>query len=459
MNASSLFPTEFNDWRLTLGASTRFGRVGVVLLVTAAVLTVAFAVDPVARRGAAGAVSCCRLRVLGILACLATALQPAIELRQVTRLPNRVAVLVDTSRSMEVRPPDGGPSRAERVAALLERAAPRLADWQRAGHEVDFTASAKACRRRPAPLARGARGRRDPHGEALGDVRARYAGRDLGAVGHLRRASTRGASARAARCDARRDRGAGRAGSHRRPRRKAAARSVRRGGARRSVCLVRTPAASRRSSTDWLPDRQIEVTLERRSAHRHPQRRPRRSTGREDRVRLAAHPQLRLRISTPVLQGEALKGNNEQSFALKVIRDRVRVLHLPAGRPGTNGSLRSMPARSERRSASFFILRTESDEQPWNRNDLSLIPFPTYEISMSSCGPSIWSSSRTSTTRSTASSRSCSTCATTSRAAAPSRWAAIYRSRAAHTARPRCATLPVELPPMPPALLASATLT
>ncbi|HEY2899082.1 MAG TPA: glutamine amidotransferase, partial [Polyangia bacterium] len=29
---------------------------------------------------------------------------------------------------------------------------------------------------------------------------------------------------------------------------------------------------------------------------------------------------------------------------------------------------------------SFFILRTETDEQPWNRNELSLIPFPTYEI-------------------------------------------------------------------------------
>src|SRR5207302_10026166 len=28
----------------------------------------------------------------------------------------------------------------------------------------------------------------------------------------------------------------------------------------------------------------------------------------------------------------------------------------------------------------FFILRTETDEQPWNRNELSLIPFPTYEI-------------------------------------------------------------------------------
>jgi uncharacterized membrane protein len=29
---------------------------------------------------------------------------------------------------------------------------------------------------------------------------------------------------------------------------------------------------------------------------------------------------------------------------------------------------------------SFFILRTETDDQPWNRNELSLIPFPTYEI-------------------------------------------------------------------------------
>jgi uncharacterized membrane protein len=29
---------------------------------------------------------------------------------------------------------------------------------------------------------------------------------------------------------------------------------------------------------------------------------------------------------------------------------------------------------------SFFILRTETDEQPWNHDDLSLIPFPTFEI-------------------------------------------------------------------------------
>ena len=81
---------------------------------------------------------CWALRIAGVLACLLTALEPTVELRQVTRVPNRVAVLVDTSRSMEVRPPDGGRSRAERAAALLDRAAPELAALQRDGHDVDL---------------------------------------------------------------------------------------------------------------------------------------------------------------------------------------------------------------------------------------------------------------------------------------------------------------------------------
>ena len=87
------------------------------------------------------------------------------------------------------------------------------------------------------------------------------------------------------------------------------------------------------------------------------------------------------RISTPVLAGEALASNNEQAFTLKVIRDRVRVLHL-CGRPSWDERfLRAMLRRDPNVDlVSFFILRTETDEQPWNRNDLSLIPFPTYEI-------------------------------------------------------------------------------
>ena len=64
-----------------------------------------------------------------------------------------------------------------------------------------------------------------------------------------------------------------------------------------------------------------------------------------------------------------------------MIRDRVRVLHL-SGRPSWDERfLRAMLRRDPNVDlVSFFILRTESDEQPWNRNDLSLIPFPTYEI-------------------------------------------------------------------------------
>jgi uncharacterized membrane protein len=64
-----------------------------------------------------------------------------------------------------------------------------------------------------------------------------------------------------------------------------------------------------------------------------------------------------------------------------VIRDRVRVLHL-CGRPSWDERfLRAMLRRDPNVDlVSFFILRTESDEQPWNRSELSLIPFPTYEI-------------------------------------------------------------------------------
>ncbi len=64
-----------------------------------------------------------------------------------------------------------------------------------------------------------------------------------------------------------------------------------------------------------------------------------------------------------------------------MIRDRVRVLHL-TGRPSWDERfLRAMLRRDPNVDlVSFFILRTETDEQPWNRNDLSLIPFPTFEI-------------------------------------------------------------------------------
>src|SRR3954470_15347521 len=170
---TSLFhlPAGYNEWRLALGATAHVGRAGVALLFVGAALAIALSMLALAEERRGRGLVLLGLRVLGVLACLVTALQPTIELRQVTRLPNRVAVLVDASRSMEVRPPDSGPSRAERASTMLERAAPRLAAWQRAGHEVDIytfgenVSPATTSLLREAPAADATR-----IGEALGEI-------------------------------------------------------------------------------------------------------------------------------------------------------------------------------------------------------------------------------------------------------------------------------------------------
>ena len=116
--------TTTGAWRSAPPA--HLGRAGVALLVAGAAVAIALSALSLADERRGRGVLLFALRVAGVLACLMTALEPTIELRQVTRVPNRVAVLVDASRSMEVRPPDGGPSRAERAAALIDAAAPEL---------------------------------------------------------------------------------------------------------------------------------------------------------------------------------------------------------------------------------------------------------------------------------------------------------------------------------------------
>jgi uncharacterized membrane protein len=80
------------------------------------------------------------------------------------------------------------------------------------------------------------------------------------------------------------------------------------------------------------------------------------------------------------LPGEAIAGNNSRSFALRVIRDRVRVL-LVAGRPSWDERfLRSLLKQDPNVDlVSFFILRQNADN-PGPQEDLSLIPFPVAEI-------------------------------------------------------------------------------
>ncbi|RMG16415.1 MAG: hypothetical protein D6729_10885 [Deltaproteobacteria bacterium] len=86
-------------------------------------------------------------------------------------------------------------------------------------------------------------------------------------------------------------------------------------------------------------------------------------------------------IEAPTLAGEAVTTNNARSFVLKVIRDRIRVLQV-VGRPSWDerflrGLLKKDPNVD---LISFFILRTPQDSTTVPQNDLSLIPFPTHEL-------------------------------------------------------------------------------
>lgn len=86
-------------------------------------------------------------------------------------------------------------------------------------------------------------------------------------------------------------------------------------------------------------------------------------------------------VRVPAQEGEAVTANNVRSFVLKVIRDRVRVLHV-AGRPSWDERfLRSLLKRDPNVDLiSFFILRTPTDLPVASNDELSLIPFPTDEI-------------------------------------------------------------------------------
>ncbi len=88
-------------------------------------------------------------------------------------------------------------------------------------------------------------------------------------------------------------------------------------------------------------------------------------------------------VSAPVYPEEAVAENNSRSFALKVIRDRVRVL-LVAGRPTWDERFLRGVLRQDANVEliSFYILRSSTDQSGAfdEARELSLIPFPRDEI-------------------------------------------------------------------------------
>ncbi|MFN0062699.1 MAG: glutamine amidotransferase [Myxococcaceae bacterium] len=87
-------------------------------------------------------------------------------------------------------------------------------------------------------------------------------------------------------------------------------------------------------------------------------------------------------VGVPVFPDEAVQENNQRSFVVKVIRDRVRVL-LVVGQPSWDERFLRARLKSDANVdlVSFYILRTQSDDPRVSSDrELSLIPFPMEEI-------------------------------------------------------------------------------
>lgn len=86
-------------------------------------------------------------------------------------------------------------------------------------------------------------------------------------------------------------------------------------------------------------------------------------------------------IAVRPITGEATLDNNRRAFVVKVLRDKVRVLHV-AGRPDWDvRALRTLLRRDPNvELLSYYILRDFDDIAREDTDALSLIPFPTEEL-------------------------------------------------------------------------------
>jgi uncharacterized membrane protein len=329
------------------------------------------------------------LRAVSALLALFLLLEPAVQLLQTARVRNRFAVLVDGSRSMRFPLTAGGPTRAEAAAAFV---ADHRSELARLAERVDLEWATFASELSPTDAAAVARGLPPTGGrtDLLGALQAAATGsgaaRRLAGVLVISDGTDNAALAGGLTAAARAE--------------------LRAMGAPVNVVAVgqeapRDLAIERIAVDDFAFVRNtvtVEVTLR---VHGFGQEALTLALRREGAVVAQAPVRLQpgvdrylvplafapdatgtfvFTVVAPVLPGEAVTENNQRSFVLRVIRDRVRVL-LVAGRPSWDerflrGLLKQDPNVD---LVSFFILRTNNDA-PGPQDQLSLIPFPVQEI-------------------------------------------------------------------------------
>ena len=379
--------SDFNEYRWVMLAP--WGRFSLALGGVAVL-----AIVMLSWRASRGATAWRRATMIGLRAgaavgALVVFLEPAVELRQVAREPNRIAILIDDSRSMSLAEQPDGPTRIARARAMLAASGDTLATWEQ-NHKVDFyTFSDTVNPTSLAALAQDdAKGKATLIRKALELVRGRYEGRDLaGVVLVTDGASTGGFDE---------DSGDGAVRDFLRSldTRVHTVWAARKGLKDLAVAkvladefafvrtVVRIDAVIR---TTGLPARQVAVTL---STDGQPLRQKMVDlpAGEHDvTVTFEVTPprvgRYVYEVSVPVVGGEAVTTNNARSFVVRVIRDKIRVLQV-AGQPSWDVRALRQMLKSNRNVdlISFFILRTQDSISLVPNDEMSLIPFPTREL-------------------------------------------------------------------------------
>ena len=378
----------YNAWRFT--SLSPWPHWALALLVVAAAGAVLLAWRGLRSEPRLGRrVALLALRTASAILAIFLLAEPALRLLQTARVKNRLAVLVDSSRSMNFPVEPGGPPRIETAATFLRR---HRGELEALGDRVSLewhTFERDLSPADPSALARGvpARGGRT---DLLGALKAAAAGggsgRKLAGAVVISDGADNAALAEGLTPSARADLralgvpvtaiavGAGA------PKDLAIDRvAVDDFAFVRNTVTVEVGLAARGFGREEVPIvlRREGAVVARATVKLEP--------GKERyTVPLSFAPDTTgtfvFTVAAPVYPGEAVAENNARSFVLRVIRDRVRVL-LVAGRPSWDERfLRALLKQDPNVDLiSFFILRTSTD-LAGPQEELSLIPFPVSEI-------------------------------------------------------------------------------
>ncbi|HNK44737.1 MAG TPA: hypothetical protein PKL17_08140 [Pseudomonadota bacterium] len=400
----NLLGGDWNEWKLTLLAPRSLsGRIVALLIV---VVVLGLAVRALRGEQPRRRLLLLSLRTVGLLATLLLFFQPTIRLRNVSLQPNHIAVLVDSSESMRLAEEGGGETRAARAANHLRSQLGALGQWQK-DHKVEFYSFGERLQSAtwdsvthpdPANLRADATRIR----EALSAVRQRYEGRDLAGVVMFSDGLDNGRLSSGLSfpnpeqlsfdADTQEFLRALDVPVH--------TVAVGKPGLR-DIALTRVLAdqfAFARTAVEVEARLQVFGAKAAGFAGRHLPVTLRRDGVPVLTVDIEVQPEQRdyrvvfpftpdrvgkflYDISVPVQPGEAISENNRRAFVLKVVREKIRVVHV-SGRPSWDARFLRAALKSDPNIdlVAFFILRSPSDIEFAPSEETSLIPFPCQEL-------------------------------------------------------------------------------